>query len=67
MEAEKRIQESEDMSVILDFIITLLILLGIFFLAYMAYRKQSILDTIREIKESFNDTSESIKENITYK
>jgi len=55
------------MSVILDFIITLLILLGIFFLAYMAYRKQSILDTIREIKESFNDTSESIKENITYK
>jgi hypothetical protein len=50
---------------ITDFIITLLVLLGVFFMGYMSWRQQGILDTVNEIKQSFQDKAEEVKDGFT--
>lgn len=55
------------MTAILDWLLTAGVMLGIFFLAYTAYRNQSLLDTVNEIKEMFHDKADDMKEVIAYK
>jgi len=50
------------MGEVTDFIITILVLLGIFLMGYMAYRQQSLLDTFREVKEMFEEKIETASE-----
>lgn len=45
-----------------DMIITLLVLLGVFLMGYMAYRQQGLLDTFNEIKQMFEDRIEGTKD-----
>lgn len=51
-----------------DFIITAGVLIGIFFLAYTAYRQQGLIDTVNEIKEAFQEKVEQVNvDGIPYK
>jgi hypothetical protein len=50
-----------------DTLITVLVILGIFFLAYTAYRQQGLIDTVTEIKESFTDAADDIKDGMVYR
>ena len=50
-----------------DTFITILVLVGVFLAVYMAWRQQGILDTVTEIKESFQDTAEDIKDGMVYR
>ena len=44
----------------MDWLLTFFIIAGIFFMFYTAYRQQSLLDTVQEIKEAFDDKIEAI-------
>ena len=50
------------MSEITDITITMLVLLGVFLMAYMAYRQQGLLDTFNEVKAMFEDKIEDVKD-----
>ena len=50
------------MSEITDVVITMLVLLGVFLMGYMAYRQQGLLDTFNEIKAMFEDRIEGVKD-----
>ena len=50
-----------------DVVITVLVLILIFFLAYSAIRKQGIGDTLREIKEAFTDKTVDAADMIKYR
>ena len=43
-----------------DFIITAGVLIGVFFLAYTAYRQQGLIDTVNEIKDAFSERVEAL-------
>lgn len=43
-----------------DFIITAGVLIGVFFLAYTAYRQQGLIDTVNEIKDAFSERAEAL-------
>ena len=47
---------------VLDWVLTFFIVAGIFLLVYTMYRQQSILDTVNEIKEMFEDKIEDVKD-----
>lgn len=55
------------MSALLDWLLAAGVMIGIFLLAYMAYRQQGLLDTFREIKEMFKDRADEAKEVIAYR
>ena len=55
------------MSEILDWLLTVGIVFGIFFLAYTTYRQQNLIDTVNEIRELFKDRADEVKEVIAYK
>ena len=46
-----------------DIAVTVLVLIGIFFLAYSSIRHQGLLDTVREIKQIFMDGVDKVKDN----
>ena len=51
-----------------DFLISAGVIIGLFFLAYTAYRQQGLIDTVNEIKEAFQDKAEQITaEGVPYK
>ena len=50
-----------------DTLITLLVILGVFLMAYMAFRQQGLIETINEIKEGFEDKAEDIKDGLVYR
>ena len=52
------------MSELTDAAITILVLLGIFLMGYMAWRQQGLLDTFKEFKGLFEDQKESAKETV---
>ena len=54
-------------NVILDWLITVGVLFGLFLLAYTAYRKQGLLDTVNEFRDMFRDKVDEASEKIIYK
>lgn len=50
-----------------DTIIAVLVILGVFLAMYMAWRQQGIAETVNEIKEAFQDTTENAKEAMVYR
>lgn len=52
---------------VLNWLLSAIIVIGIFVMFYMAYRQQGILDTVKEIKEIFHDKTEDIKDNLIYR
>ena len=55
------------MTAFFDALLTLFIVMGLFFMAYTAYRQQSLLETVREIKEIFEERAEEAREVLAYK
>ena len=55
------------MSGFLDWLLAAGIVVGLFLMAYTAYRQQSLLDTVNEIKEMFRDKADDMKEVMVYK
>lgn len=50
-----------------DTIIAVMVIVGVFLGMYMAWRQQGILETVNEIKESFQDSAEDIKDSMVYR
>lgn len=70
MEAEARIQEDSNKMTdgsILDGLLAIGVILGVFAMFYMAWRQQGILETVNEIKEAFQDKAEDVKDAMVYK
>ena len=49
-----------------DWIVTILVLIGVFFLAYSSIRQQGIKDTVEEIKEIISGKAEDAAGAIKY-
>jgi len=56
-----------DFQPILDWLITILILIGLFFLGYAAIKHKSLLDTVKEIREIIKGKADEAKEAMNFK
>ena len=55
-----------DGQTILDYAITLMVLIGLFLLAYSGMRHQGLGDTLREVRDFFREKIEDKQEELRY-